>query len=76
MAAAVSVLSVTLFASKRSFKLISWDDTSFVSSECAGGKDFIALEGRDVRDGVCVRGEGTESVCALVCTGIGFAAKS
>ena len=51
----MSVLSVTLFASKRSFKLISWEDTSFVSSDCAGGIGFIELEGRDVRDGVWVR---------------------
>ena len=69
----MSMLSVTLFASKRSFKLISWD---YTFSDCAGGVDFIELEGRDVQDGVWARWEGAESVCALVCTGVGFAAKS
>ena len=48
----MSMLSVTLFASKRSFKLISWDDTF---SDCADGVDFIELEGRDVQDGVWAR---------------------
>ena len=51
MAAVVSMLSVTLFASKRSFKLISWDDTSFVSF-VYDGVGFIVLEGGDVWDGV------------------------
>ena len=55
VAVAMSVLSVTLFASKRSFKLISSYDTSFVSSDCTGGIGFIELEGRDVRDGVWIR---------------------
>ena len=52
MAAVVSMLSVTLFASKRSFKLISWDDTSFVSLVYADGVGFIVLEGGDVWDGI------------------------
>ena len=50
VAAVVSMLSVTLF-SKRSFKLISWDDTSFVSF-VYDGVGFIVLEGGDVWDGV------------------------
>ena len=54
----MAVVSVTLFASKRSFKLRSfWGDIWFVSTIGAGGVGFIVLGGGDVQDNAGDLGE-------------------